>query len=62
MPWSLRIGQQQLVELVRLARVEAGRRLVEAEQQRVGAHGAGDFEAALIAVGQVARRLVGAVG
>ncbi len=54
--------QQELVELERLARVEARRRLVEAEQQRVGAHGARDLEAALRAVGKVAGRIVGAVG
>ncbi len=53
--------QQQLVELRDFARVEAGGRLVEAEQHRVGAHGAGDFEPALRAVGQVAGRIVGAV-
>ena len=36
--------------------------LVEAEQHRIGAHGARDFEAALGAVGQRAGRIVGAVG
>ena len=54
-------GEQQFVELGAFARVEAGRRLVEAEQHRVGAHGARDFEPALRAVGQVAGRIVGAV-
>ena len=43
------------------ARIEAGGRLVEAEQHRVGAHRARDLEAALRAVGQVAGRIVGAV-
>ena len=60
-PCSSRIEQQQLVELGALARVEAGGRLVEAEQHRVGAHGARDLEPALRAVGQVAGRIVGAV-
>ena len=44
-----------------LARVQAGRRLVEAEQHRIGAHGARDFEPALVAIGQVAGGIVGAV-
>ena len=43
-----------------LARVEAGRRFVEAEQHRVGAHGARDLEPALLAIGQVAGEIVGA--
>ena len=46
----------------RLARVEARRRLVEAEQHRLGAHGARDLEPALGAVGQIAGRIVGAIG
>ena len=50
---------QQLVELRRFARVEAGRRLVEAEQPRLGAHGARDLEPPLRAVGQLAGRPVG---
>ena len=45
----------------RFARVQAGRRLVEAEQLRVGAHGAGDLQPALRAVGEVGGRIVGAV-
>ena len=53
-------GGQQLVELGALARIEAGRRLVEAEQHRIGAHGARDLEPALGAIGQVAGRIVGA--
>ena len=52
---------QQLVQLGGFARVEAGGRLVEAEQRRVGAHGAGDLQPALGAIGQVAGRVVGAV-
>ena len=51
---------EQLVEPVALPRVQAGGRLVEAEQQRPRAHGARDLEPPLIAVGQRARRLVGA--
>ena len=54
-------GAQQLVEFFRLARVETGRRLVEAEEPRLGAHGTRDLEAALVAIGQVARRVIGAV-
>ena len=56
---SSRIAQQQLVQLRGLARVEAGRRLVEAEQHRVGAHGARDLQPALVAIGQAAGRPVG---
>ena len=54
-------GEQELVELGALARIEAGGRLVEAEQHRIGAHGAGDLEPALRAVGQLAGRIVGAL-
>ncbi len=53
--------EQQRVELEALARVEAGGRLVEAEQHRIGAHRARDFEPALVAIGQVAGGIVGAV-
>ena len=52
---------EEAVELGRLARIEAGGRLVEAEEERLGAHGAGDLEAPLRAIGQVAGRVVGAV-
>ena len=52
--------EQQLVELGRFARVEAGGRLVEAQQARPGAQRAGDLEPALVAVGQRAGRPVGA--
>ena len=55
------MAQQQLVELGAFARVEAGGRLVEAEQHRIGAHGARDLEPALRAIGQIAGRIVGAV-
>ena len=54
-------GEQQFVEFGALARIEAGRRLVEAEQHRIGAHGAGDFEPPLRAIGQFAGRIVGAL-
>ena len=57
---SSRIAQDQVVELGAFARIEAGRRLVEAEQHRVGAHGARDLEPPLVAIGQVAGRIVGA--
>ena len=45
-----------------LFRIEAGGRLVEAEQFRSSTHGAGDFEATLVAIGQRAGRLVGTMG
>ena len=60
--WVVADVEQQLVELGGFARVEAGRRLVEAEQHRLGAHGARDLQPALRAIGQVARLPVGAVG
>ena len=59
MPSLVADRDQQLVELGRFARVEAGRRLVEAEQPRLGAHGARDLEPALRAIGQLAGRPVG---
>ena len=52
---------EQRVEFGRLARVEAGGRLVEAEEHGIGAHGAGDLQPALGAIGQVPGRVVGAV-
>ena len=55
-------GAQEFVEFRALAVVEAGGRLVEAKQHRIGAHGAGDFEPALGAVGQGAGGVVGARG
>ena len=48
--------EQQLAELGQFARVEPGGRLVEAQQARPGAQRAGDFEPALVAVGQRAGR------
>ena len=54
-------GAQQRVELGAFAVVEAGRRLVEAEQHRLGAHRARDFEPALRAIGQRAGGVVGAI-
>ncbi len=55
------MARSRRVEHGAFARVEAGGRLVEAQQHRVGAHGAGDLQAALVAVGQRAGRIVGAV-
>ena len=52
---------QERGELRRFARIEPRRRLVEAEQHRIGAHGARDLQPALRAVGQFAGRIVGAV-
>ncbi len=54
--------EQQLVELRRFARVEAGGGLVQAQQHRVDAQRARDLDAALDAVGQVAGGVVGEVG
>ena len=44
----------QVHQVVLLGRVEAGGRLVEAQQLRVGGQRAGDLQPALVAVGQVA--------
>ncbi len=60
MPSSRADREQELVQPVALARVEAGGRLVEAEQQGPRAHRARDLEPPLIAIGQRAGRLVGA--
>ena len=51
----------QLEQVLLLGRVEAGRRLVQAEQLGLGGQRPGDLEPALVAVGQVAGQLVGAV-
>ena len=61
MPCSLRIDRKQLVELVGFARIEAGGGFVEAEEHGLGAHGAGDLEPALCAIGEVAGGIIGAV-
>ena len=42
------------------AEVQTGRRLVETEQQRIGAHRPRDLEPSLRAIGQVTRGIVGA--
>ena len=60
-PCRSRIERSSALSSRDLARVEAGRRLVEAEQDRLGAHGARDLEPPLGAIGQVAGRIVGAV-
>jgi hypothetical protein len=52
---------EQGVEVGRFTRVEPRRRLVEAEQMRLGAHGARDLQPPLVAIGQVGGRVVGAV-
>ena len=54
-------GVEQNVQIGRFARVEAGGGFVEAEQHRIGAHRARDFEPALRAIGQFAGRIVGAI-
>ena len=53
--------EQQLAQRSTFARVQSGGRLVEAQQCGFGAHRAGDFETALIAIGQIARGIVGAL-
>ena len=58
---SSRMARRSPLSVGALARVEAGGGLVEAQQHGVGAHGARDLEPALVAVGQVAGRIVGAV-
>ena len=62
MPCSSRMRAQECVEFGAFAIVEAGGGFVEAQQHRVGTHGAGDLEPALRAVGQRAGGIVGAVG
>ena len=54
-------AEEQGVEFGRLARVEAGGGFVEAQQDGIGAHGAGDFETALGAVRQFPGGIVGPV-
>ena len=61
MPCSSRIESRSSFELGALARVETGGRLVEAEQRGLGAHRARDLEPALVAIGQIAGGIVGAV-
>ena len=56
---SLAGAAQQLVEFRRLARVEAGGRLVQAQQHGSTHSGAGDLDAALDAVGRAAGGVVG---
>ena len=58
--WSLRIVEDQFVEFRAFARIEPGGRLVEAEQHRIGTHGAGNLQPPLRPVGQGAGRIVGA--
>ena len=53
--------QQQRIEVGAFARIEAGGRLVKAKQHGIGAHRARDFEPPLVAIGQIARRIVGAI-
>ncbi len=62
MPNSSRIRDQHLAEVGGLARVQPGRRLVEAKQLGLGAHGARDLEPALLAIGQVGGIPVGPLG
>ncbi len=55
------MSMQQCVERQRFLGIEAGRRLVEAQKLRTGAHCARDLEAPLRAIGQVAGRIVGTI-
>ncbi len=54
-------AEQERVQIRRFARIEARGGLVEAQQHRVRAHRAGDLQPTLVAVGQAARGLVGAI-
>ena len=55
---ALADAQQQLPELGRLLRVQAGGRLVEQQQLRLGGERAGQLDPALQAIGEAAGRLV----
>ncbi len=50
---------EQRRQFLALARIEPGGRLVEAQQHRIGAHGARDLQPPLRAIGQRAGRIVG---
>ena len=50
--------EQQLAQGRAFARIQSGRRFVEAQQCRLGAHRARDFQAALVAVRQVTGGIV----
>ena len=52
---------QEGLEIRRLARVEAGRRLVQAQHGGLAAHGARDLEPPLGTVGKIAGRIIGAL-
>ncbi|MNI58060.1 hypothetical protein D3C73_1131550 [compost metagenome] len=54
-------GTQQRVERQGFLRVETGGRFVQAQKFRPGAHGAGDFQAALRTIGKVTCRIVGTI-
>ena len=54
-------GEQQFVQRRALAGVQSGRRLVQAEQRGLRAHRARDLEPPLVAIGEVAGRVVGAI-
>ena len=55
------MDSRKAVRSAELARIEAGRRLVEAQKRRLGTHGARNLEPALSTVGKVAGRIVGAL-
>ena len=59
MPSRSRIETSSSLSSADFARVQARRRLVEAEQLRVGAHRPRDLEPPLRAIGQLAGRPVG---
>ena len=54
-------GVQIVPELGALVGIETGRRFIEAQQDRVCAHRARDFEPALGAIGKFPRRIIGAI-
>ena len=53
--------EQEFAQSRAFPRVQPGGRLVEAEQGGLGAHRARDFEPPLVAIGQVAGGIVGAI-
>ena len=61
MPWSARIDSSSSLKRGAFARVQSRGGLVEAQQRRLGAHRARDFETALVAIGQIAGGIVGAL-
>src|SRR3546814_10820050 len=62
--WSSDVCSSDLqgLEVLSFSGVQAGRRFVEHEDARARHHAAGDFQTALLAVGEGARRSIGDIG